>query len=134
MSVVSFFAERERLQPYRWQTDLWLTSCIKVAKTRREWRPALPALYAELRRRQRIRAVGDGAPVGATTAESEASTNATPQVRGSASGPDVNSSQGDHCGADGGDHDWSVWYWIGGERDECGEHVICRKCREEYVK
>lgn len=41
--------------------------------------------------------------------------------------------RGDYCGADGGDHDWVVSYWIGGERDENGEHVICRKCYEDYV-
>ena len=39
----------------------------------------------------------------------------------------------DYCGADGGAHEWVASYWIGGERDENGEHTICRKCHEEYV-
>lgn len=41
--------------------------------------------------------------------------------------------ESDYCGADGGEHEWVVAYWIGGERDENGEHTICRKCHEEYV-
>lgn len=39
-----------------------------------------------------------------------------------------------YCGIDGGEHEWVVAYWIGGERDENGEHVICRKCGEEYLR
>lgn len=39
----------------------------------------------------------------------------------------------DYCGADGAEHDWVVSYWIGGERDENGEHVVCHKCGKEYL-
>lgn len=67
--------------------------------------------------REEIRAVGDASRV--------------PPDASGAAGPD--SSQGDYCGADGGDHDWVVGYWIGGERDENGEHTYCRKCHEEYA-
>lgn len=131
MSVVNFRAERARLRPFRWQSDRWLAACIAAARTQPRWQPALPELHAEVRRR-RIRATGGGAPAGATVAERDVLPPNAAQ-RG-ASGPEVNSSQGmDYCGADGGEHDWSVWYWLGGERDECGEHVVCRKCREEYA-
>lgn len=104
--VVNFLTERERLQPFRWQSDLWIESCIKVAKTHAKWRPVLPELYAEQRRRQRHR---PARPVERTRKQ-------------------------ERCGADGGDHDWVVDYWIGGEPHECGEQVYCRKCREEYVR
>lgn len=74
---------------------------------------------------------GAPSPKVATTAERDVLTPKAAQ-RG-ASGPDVNSSQGDYCGADGGDHEWTVGYFIGGERDENGEHTYCRKCHAVYV-